>query len=62
MNVYTEASATQQTLFGVTMDLEKTFYVLLPVLYYHSTLNDHSVFVVLICHWFCAALLIFTNA
>ena len=61
MNVYTEASATQETLFGET-DLEKTFYGLFPVLYYHSTLNDHFVFVVLICYWFCAGLLIFTNA
>ena len=42
--------------------LEKTFYGLFPVLYYHSDLNDHFVFVVLICYWFCAALLIFTNA
>ena len=27
------------------------FYGLFPVLYYHSTLNDHFVFVVLICYW-----------
>ena len=35
-----------------------TFYELFPVLYYHSTLNDHLVFVVLICYLFCAALMI----
>ena len=46
MNVYTEASATQQTLFDETKNLQKSFYGLFPALYYHSTLNDHFVFVI----------------
>ena len=41
MNVYTEASATQQTLFD-----ETSFYALFPAHYYRSTLNDHFVFVI----------------
>ena len=53
MNVYTEASATQETLLvrlGLREDFLRTFSC--PLL--HSTLNDHFVFVVLICYWFCA--------
>ena len=46
----------------VRLGLREDFLRNFPVLYYHSTLNDHFVFVVLICYWFCAALLIFTNA
>ena len=52
----------QANFVWLDLDLEKTFYRLFVVLYYHSSLNDHFVFVVLICYWFCAALLIFTNA
>ena len=45
MNVYSEASATQQTLFDETRTyrrVSKDF----SCLYYRSTLNDHFVFVI----------------
>ena len=48
MNVYTEASATQQTLFDETRTYrkQKSFYGPFSALYYHSTLNDHFVFLI----------------
>ena len=45
MNVYTEASATQQTLFD-EIRTYRSFYGLFPALNYRSTLNDHLVFVI----------------
>ena len=45
MNVYTEASATQKTLFDETR-LQKSFYGVFPASYYLSTLNDHFVSVI----------------
>ena len=39
---------------GLREDIQRTF----SYPHYHSTLNDHFVFVVLICYWFCTALLI----
>ena len=44
MNVYTEASATQETL--MRLDLTEEFLRTFPALYYRSTLNDHFVFVI----------------
>ena len=61
MNVYTEARATQETLLvrlGLREDFLRTFSCTPLSLY----LNDHFVFVVLMCYWFSAAFLIFTNA
>ena len=46
MNVYTEASATHQTLFDETMSYRRGFDGLYPAIYYRSTLNDHFVFVI----------------
>ena len=46
MNVYSEASATQQTILWWDYDLQKSFFGLLPALYYRSTLNDHCLFVI----------------
>ena len=45
MNVYTEASATQQTLFDETRTYRRvsTYF---SCLYYRSTLNDHFAFVI----------------
>ena len=46
MNVYTEASATQQNFVWWDKDWQKRFYGLFLALYYRSTLNDHIVFVI----------------
>ena len=46
MNVYTDNSATQQTLFDETWTYRRVSTDFLPALYYRSTLNDHFVFVI----------------
>ena len=46
MNVYIDASATQQTLFDVNRSYKRVSTDFFPALYYHSTLNDHFVFVI----------------
>ena len=69
--MYTEASATQQTMFDETSyrTYRRFSTDFFSVPYYHNiiiTFNDHFVFVigvVLICYWLCSVLLIiFTNA
>ena len=46
INVYSEASATQQTLFDETRTYIRVSTDFKPALYYRSTLNDHFVFVI----------------
>ena len=46
MNVYAEASASQQNFVWWDYYLQKSFYGLLPAFYYRSILNDNFVFVI----------------
>ena len=46
MNVYTEASATQQAFFDETRTYRRVSKELYAAIYYRSTLNDHFVFVI----------------
>ena len=50
--MYTEASATQQSLFDETSINRRVSTDFFPALYYRSTLNDHFVFVTGVWYYF----------